>query len=66
MKARAPPPPRKPAAPTAQRGESPHRSVPPARPQNLLHLKENLQDRVVDLTVVLPSGLEKRSVVNGR
>ncbi|KAM5303886.1 protein cordon-bleu isoform 3-T3 [Glossophaga mutica] len=66
MKARAPPPPGKPAAPTAvQRGQSPHRGASPAPQQNLLHLKENLQDRALDLTVVLPSGLEKRSVVNG-
>ncbi|XP_036896998.1 protein cordon-bleu isoform X2 [Sturnira hondurensis] len=65
MKARAPPPPGKPATPTVQRGQSPHRSASPARRQNLLHLKEDLRDRVVDLTVVLPSGLEKRSVVNG-
>ncbi|XP_053517452.1 protein cordon-bleu isoform X2 [Artibeus jamaicensis] len=65
MKARAPPPPGKPTTPTVQRGQSPHRSASPARRQNLLHLKEDLQDRAVDLTVVLPSGLEKRSVVNG-
>ncbi|XP_035866278.1 protein cordon-bleu isoform X2 [Phyllostomus discolor] len=65
MKARAPPPPGKPATPTAQRGQSPHRSASPARPQNLLHLQESLRDRALDLTVVLPSGLEKRSVVSG-
>ncbi|XP_045682868.1 protein cordon-bleu isoform X5 [Phyllostomus hastatus] len=65
MKARAPPPPGKPPTPTAQRGQSPHRSASPARPQNLLHLQENLRDRALDLTVVLPSGLEKRSVVSG-
>ncbi|XP_054427352.1 protein cordon-bleu isoform X2 [Pteronotus mesoamericanus] len=65
MKARAPPPPGKPATPTAQRGQSPPRSTSPARQQNRLPLKESLRDRAVDLTVVLPSGLEKRSVVNG-
>ncbi|XP_053782925.1 protein cordon-bleu isoform X3 [Desmodus rotundus] len=65
MKARAPPPPGKPATPTVQRGQNPHRSASPARQQNLLHPKENLQDRAVGLTVVLPSGLEKRSMVNG-
>ena len=48
------------------RGQNPHRSTSPARQQNLLHPKENLQDRAVGLTVVLPSGLEKRSMVNGR
>lgn len=66
MKARAPPPPGKPATPTVPRGQNPHRSASPARQQNLLHPKENLQDRAVGLTVVLPSGLEKRSMVNGR
>lgn len=66
MKSRAPPPPGMPATPTVQRGQSPHRGASPVRPQNLLHMKENLWDRAVDLTVVLPSGLEKRSVVSGR
>ncbi|KAM8770587.1 protein cordon-bleu [Rhynchonycteris naso] len=65
MKARAPPPPGKPATPGVQRGQSPHRGASPVRQQNLLPVKEDLEDRVVDLTVVLPSGLEKRSVVNG-
>lgn len=66
MKSRAPPPPGTPATPTGQRGQSPHRGASPVRQQNLLYMKENLRDRVVDLAVVLPSGLEKRSVVHGR
>ncbi|XP_066096570.1 protein cordon-bleu isoform X2 [Saccopteryx bilineata] len=65
MKARAPPPPGKPATPGVQRGQSPHRGASPVRQQNLLPVKEDLEDRAVALTVVLPSGLEKRSVVNG-
>ncbi|XP_036103469.1 protein cordon-bleu-like [Molossus molossus] len=65
MKSRAPPPPGMPATPTVQRGQSPHRGASPVRQQNLLSLKENLRDRAVDLTVVLPSGLEKRSLVSG-
>ncbi|KAM7120919.1 protein cordon-bleu isoform 11-T11 [Molossus nigricans] len=65
MKSRAPPPPGMPATPAVQRGQSPHRGASPVRQQNLLSLKENLRDRAVDLTVVLPSGLEKRSLVSG-
>ncbi|XP_054582210.1 protein cordon-bleu isoform X3 [Eptesicus fuscus] len=65
MKARAPPPPGKAATPTGPRAPSPHRGASPGRQQSLLHLKENLRDRAVDLTVVLPSGLERRSVVSG-
>ncbi|XP_059511897.1 protein cordon-bleu isoform X1 [Myotis daubentonii] len=65
MKARAPPPPGKAATPTGQRAPSPQRSASPGRQQNLLHMKENLRERALDLTVVLPSGLERRSVVSG-
>lgn len=66
MKARAPPPPGKPATPDVQSRQKPHRDVSPGPPQNLLTMKENLRNSVVDVTVVLPSGLEKKSVVNGR
>ncbi|XP_070353129.1 protein cordon-bleu isoform X3 [Equus asinus] len=65
MKARAPPPPGKPATPDVQSRQKPHRDVSPGPPQNLLTMKENLRNSVVDVTVVLPSGLEKKSVVNG-
>uniref|UniRef100_A0A3Q2LKH6 Cordon-bleu WH2 repeat protein n=1 Tax=Equus caballus TaxID=9796 RepID=A0A3Q2LKH6_HORSE len=65
MKARAPPPPGKPATPDVQSRQKPRRDVSPGPPQNLLTMKENLRNSVVDVTVVLPSGLEKKSVVNG-
>ncbi|XP_016053793.1 PREDICTED: protein cordon-bleu [Miniopterus natalensis] len=65
MKSRAPPPPGKAATPALQRGQSPHRGTSPDRQQTLLPPTENLRDRAVDLTVVLPSGLETRSMVSG-
>ncbi|KAI5761112.1 COBL protein [Gulo gulo luscus] len=65
MKARAPPPPGKPAAANVHSGQKPPRDVSPGPPQNLLHMKENLRNSTVAVTVVLPSGLEKKSVVNG-
>ncbi|XP_058390797.1 protein cordon-bleu isoform X3 [Diceros bicornis minor] len=65
MKARAPPPPGKPATPNVQSRQKPHRDVSPGPHQNLLTMKENLRNSAVDVTVVLPSGLEKKSVVNG-
>lgn len=66
MKARAPPPPGKPATPNLHSGQrSPHRASP-GPPQNQLSREHSLDGGVVAMTVVLPSGLEKRSVVNGR
>uniref|UniRef100_A0A8W4FCN6 Cordon-bleu WH2 repeat protein n=1 Tax=Sus scrofa TaxID=9823 RepID=A0A8W4FCN6_PIG len=65
MKARAPPPPGKPATPTAHSGRRPHCDASPGPPQSLLAVKEALGGGVLAITVVLPSGLEKRSVVNG-
>uniref|UniRef100_A0A7N5KD63 Cordon-bleu WH2 repeat protein n=1 Tax=Ailuropoda melanoleuca TaxID=9646 RepID=A0A7N5KD63_AILME len=65
MKSRAPPPPGKPATPNVHSGQKPPGDVSPSPPQNLLHMKENLRNSTVAVTVVLPSGLEKKSVVNG-
>ncbi|XP_061054295.1 protein cordon-bleu isoform X7 [Eubalaena glacialis] len=65
MKARAPPPPGRPTTPNVHRGQRPPRDASPSPPQNLLSRKETLDGRVVAMTVVLPSGLEKTSVVNG-
>ncbi|XP_067601782.1 protein cordon-bleu isoform X10 [Pseudorca crassidens] len=65
MKARAPPPPGGPTTPNVHRGQRPSRDASPSPPQNLLSRKETLDGRVVAMTVVLPSGLEKKSVVNG-
>ncbi|XP_053465572.1 protein cordon-bleu isoform X10 [Nycticebus coucang] len=64
MKARAPPPPGKPASNTDSEQKLP-RDVALSPQQNLVHMKEALRDSTVDVTVVLPSGLEKRSVLNG-
>ncbi|XP_032332161.1 protein cordon-bleu isoform X8 [Camelus ferus] len=65
MKARAPPPPGKPAAPDVHGGWKPSRDVSPGPQQKVLNMREDLGRRVVDITVVLPSGLEKETVVNG-
>ncbi|XP_060013491.1 protein cordon-bleu isoform X5 [Lagenorhynchus albirostris] len=65
MKARAPPPPGGPTTPNVHRGQRSSRDASPSPPQNLLSRKETLDGRVVAMTVVLPSGLEKKSVVNG-
>ena len=66
MKARAPPPPGKPATPNLHSGQRSPRRASPGPPQNQLSRKHSLDDGVVAMTVVQPSGLEKRSVVNGR
>ncbi|KAB1253774.1 Protein cordon-bleu [Camelus dromedarius] len=65
MKARAPPPPGKPASPDVHGGWKPSRDVSPGPQQKVLNMREDLGRRVVDITVVLPSGLEKETVVNG-
>ncbi|NXC69891.1 COBL protein, partial [Anhinga anhinga] len=66
MKARAPPPPNQASA--ASRIHSEHKS--PAETavisdQNLVSMKENMINRLVDLTVILPSGVEQKSTVQG-
>ncbi|KFV10012.1 Protein cordon-bleu, partial [Tauraco erythrolophus] len=66
MKARAPPPPNQPSA--ASRIHSEHKS--PAETavisdQSLVSMKENMINRSVDFTVVLPSGVEQKSTVQG-
>ncbi|XP_049497232.1 protein cordon-bleu isoform X1 [Panthera uncia] len=63
-KGRAPPPPGKPATPNAHGGQTLRRDVSPGPPQSLLHM-ESLENSLVAVTVVLPSGLEKKSVVSG-
>ncbi|RMC15842.1 hypothetical protein DUI87_08046 [Hirundo rustica rustica] len=67
MKARAPPPPNQPSA--ASRIHSEHKS--PAETavisdQNLVSVKENMINRLVDFTVILPSGVEQKCTVQGR
>ncbi|XP_058152597.1 protein cordon-bleu isoform X26 [Dasypus novemcinctus] len=65
MKARAPPPPGQPATPKVHGERKPNRDLAHGPQQNLINMKENLWTSLVDITVVLPSGLEKKSVVNG-
>ncbi|NXT85726.1 COBL protein, partial [Zapornia atra] len=66
MKARAPPPPNQASA--ASRIHNEHKS--PAETavisdQNLVSMKENMINRSVDFTVILPSGVEQKSTVQG-
>ncbi|NXA20573.1 COBL protein, partial [Ibidorhyncha struthersii] len=66
MKARAPPPPNQPSA--ASRIHSEQKS--PAETavisdQSLVSMKENMINRLVDFTVILPSGVEQKSTVQG-
>uniref|UniRef100_A0A8C5KGF0 Cordon-bleu ubiquitin-like domain-containing protein n=1 Tax=Jaculus jaculus TaxID=51337 RepID=A0A8C5KGF0_JACJA len=61
MKARAPPPPGKSAAQSGQK--TPHEAG--GSQQSLVHTKEALRNSSLDITVVLPSGLEKQSAVSG-
>ncbi|XP_075561150.1 protein cordon-bleu [Pelecanus crispus] len=66
MKARAPPPPNQASA--ASRIHSEHKSLAESAvisDQNLVSMKENMINRSVDFTVILPSGVEQKSTVQG-
>uniref|UniRef100_A0A2K6UCG0 Cordon-bleu WH2 repeat protein n=1 Tax=Saimiri boliviensis boliviensis TaxID=39432 RepID=A0A2K6UCG0_SAIBB len=65
MKARAPPPPGKAATLQLHSDQKPSHDGALGSQQNLVRMKEALRDSTVDVTVVLPSGLEKKSVLNG-
>uniref|UniRef100_A0A8C6R1M2 Cordon-bleu ubiquitin-like domain-containing protein n=1 Tax=Nannospalax galili TaxID=1026970 RepID=A0A8C6R1M2_NANGA len=65
MKARAPPPPGKPAAQSLHSEQKLPRDATLGSQQSLSHMKEALQNSTLDVTVVLPSGLEKQCVVSG-
>ncbi|XP_032100087.1 protein cordon-bleu isoform X5 [Sapajus apella] len=65
MKAHAPPPPGKGATLQVHSDQKPSHDGALGSQQNLVRMKEALRDSTVDVTVVLPSGLEKRSVLNG-
>uniref|UniRef100_K7EU96 Cordon-bleu WH2 repeat protein n=1 Tax=Pongo abelii TaxID=9601 RepID=K7EU96_PONAB len=65
MKARAPPPPGKAATLHVHSDQKPPHDGALGSQQNLVRMKEVLRASTVDVTVVLPSGLEKRSVLNG-
>jgi protein cordon-bleu len=66
MKARAPPPPGKPAAQNVHSEQKLPHDATLGSQQSLVYMKEALQNSTLDITVVLPSGLEKQSVVSGR
>ncbi|NXU53002.1 COBL protein, partial [Turnix velox] len=65
MKARAPPPPNQP--PAASRINSEQKSPVETRisDQSLMSMKENMINRSVDFTVILPSGVEQKSTAEG-
>ncbi|XP_074139706.1 protein cordon-bleu isoform X3 [Sminthopsis crassicaudata] len=65
MKARAPPPPGKPSTTNIHSDQKPNRDLGIIPQQNLVNMKENLRSSMVDITVVLPNGLEIKSAVNG-
>ncbi|KAM9163497.1 protein cordon-bleu [Pangshura tecta] len=66
MKARAPPPPSQPLAASQIQSEQKSLSELGVIPdQSLVTMKENLMNRTVDFTVVLPSGVEQKSNVHG-
>ncbi|CAN8184252.1 unnamed protein product [Coccothraustes coccothraustes] len=66
MKARAPPPPNQPSAASRIQSEpkSPAETAVTSD-QNLVSMKENMINRLVDFTVVLPSGVEQKCTVQG-
>ncbi|XP_012978169.1 protein cordon-bleu isoform X6 [Mesocricetus auratus] len=65
MKARAPPPPGKPTAQSVHSEQKLPHDATLGSQQNLVHMKEAPRNSTVGITVVLPSGLEKQSVVSG-
>ncbi|CAO2640681.1 Protein cordon-bleu, partial [Lemmus lemmus] len=65
MKARAPPPPGKPAAQNVHSDQKLPHDATLGSQHSLVQTKESLQSSTLDITVVLPSGLEKQSVVSG-
>uniref|UniRef100_A0A8C6GYU2 Cordon-bleu WH2 repeat n=1 Tax=Mus spicilegus TaxID=10103 RepID=A0A8C6GYU2_MUSSI len=65
MKARAPPPPGKSAAQNVHSEQKLPHDATLGSQQSLVYMKEALQNSTLDITVVLPSGLEKQSVVSG-
>ncbi|XP_074432406.1 protein cordon-bleu isoform X9 [Larus michahellis] len=66
MKARAPPPPNQPSAVSRIYSEekSPAETAVTSD-QSLVSMKENMINRSVDFTVILPSGVEQKSTVQG-
>ncbi|NWX92590.1 COBL protein, partial [Nothoprocta pentlandii] len=66
MKARAPPPPNQPSAASRIHSEQkPPVELDAISDQSLVSVKENMINRLVDFTVILPSGVEQKSTVQG-
>lgn len=66
MKARAPPPPSQPLAASQIQSEQKSLSELGVIPdQSLVTMKENLINRTVDFTVILPNGVEQKNNVHG-
>ncbi|KAM8810941.1 protein cordon-bleu [Eudromia elegans] len=66
MKARAPPPPNQPSAASRIHSEQkPPAELDAISDQSLVSMKENMINRLVDFTVILPSGVEQKSTVQG-
>ncbi|NXD13351.1 COBL protein, partial [Nothocercus nigrocapillus] len=66
MKARAPPPPNQPSAASRIHSEQkPPAELDAISDQSLVSVKENVINRLVDFTVILPSGVEQKSTVQG-
>ncbi|XP_068792257.1 protein cordon-bleu isoform X14 [Struthio camelus] len=66
MKARAPPPPNQPSAASRIHSEQkPPAEIAAISDQSLVSMKENMINRLVDFTVILPGGIEQKSTVQG-
>ncbi|XP_017925571.2 protein cordon-bleu isoform X2 [Manacus vitellinus] len=65
MKARAPPPPNQPAASRIHSERKSPAETAVISDQNLVSMKENMINRLVDFTVILPSGVEQKNTVQG-
>uniref|UniRef100_A0A8B9PN29 Cordon-bleu WH2 repeat protein n=1 Tax=Apteryx owenii TaxID=8824 RepID=A0A8B9PN29_APTOW len=66
MKARAPPPPNQSSAASRIHSEQkPPAEIAAISDQSLVSMKENMINRLVNFTVILPSGVEQKSTVQG-
>ncbi|XP_030061335.1 protein cordon-bleu isoform X2 [Microcaecilia unicolor] len=66
MKGRAPPPPISPAAINIEKdGECAPEPMRRTAQQSLIEMKENVLHRKVEVTIVLPGGIEKKTTVQG-
>ncbi|XP_067426092.1 protein cordon-bleu isoform X3 [Emydura macquarii macquarii] len=65
MKARAPPPPIQPPAGQIQSEQKSPTELGVIPDQSLVNMKENMINRTVDFTVILPSGVEQKNSVHG-